>query len=393
MEQKIFLSALSKGRDWKKEVQGLSDRIKTGLGGKSCDLAVFFVSETYKDFDPRNFSKLVHETFACRVSIGCNSSGVISNDKEIEMQPAISILAMHLPGVEFRPFYISGDDSHSIANGAGLINFLDIYPNEKAKFIAFADPMSFEISKFLAIFNEAYKGTPVIGGLASGGVMGSPNWLSLNGAVYLDGAVGLALIGNIEFDVIVSQGCRPVGRPLVITKAENNVLYELAGQPALTVLQDILLKLPAKDKKLAERSLFAGLVMNENQTQFKRGDFLIRNIVGFDPETGSLSIGEFLNVGHTIQFQLRDAETSSEDLKILLEKLQGTPHSSPQGGLLVACCGRGQNLYGVPDYDSRMIQSMIGPLPLTGFFANGEIGPIGAKNYVHGYTSSLVIFK
>ncbi len=342
MEQKIFLSALSKGKDWEKEVQSLGDGIKAGLAGKSCDLVIFFVSEAYKDFDPRVFSRLVSETFACRMSVGCNSNGVISNDKEIEMQPAISLLAMHLPGVKFQPFYISGDDSHSIGNDAELINFLDIYPNEKAKFVAFADPMSFEISKFLSIFNEAYKGTPVIGGLASGGVMGSPNWLSLNGAVYLDGAVGLAMVGNIEFDVIVSQGCRPIGKPFVITKAENNILYELAGQPALAVLQDILLKLSVKDKKLAEHSLFAGLVMNEKQTQFKRGDFLVRNIVGFDPETGSLSIGGLLKVGHTVQFQLRDSETSSEDLKILLEKLQGTPHASPQGGLLVTCCGRGQ---------------------------------------------------
>ena len=171
------------------------------------------------------------------------------------------------------------------------------------------------------------------------------------------------------------------------------MLFELAGKPALEVTREILEKLSSKDKALSESSLFVGLVMNENQASFKRGDFLIRNIMGFDPDSGALMIGASLKVGHTMQFQLRDAETSEEDLKTLLQKSEKSHGGSPEAAILVSCCGRGKNLYGKPDHDVRMIQAAKGPLPLVGFFANGEIGPIGNKNYVHGYTSSLVILR
>ncbi len=392
-EQKLFLSGFSKEKDWRHEATAIAASIKKDLAGKSCDLLVFFVSESYKNFDPKAFSEILAGGLSCPVSIGCNSSGVIGNEKEIEMQPAISVLAMHLPGVKLHPFTLSSEELDSIHKGVELINFLDIYPPDKPRFICLADPMSCDIGKLLNAFNEGYKGLPVIGGLASGAVMKAKNWLALNGTIYSEGVVGLALVGDIEFEIIVSQGCRPIGRPYVITRAEDNLLYELAGKTALEVVREVMEGLSPKDKALSEHSLFVGLVMNENQASFKRGDFLVRNIMGFDPETGALMIGAALKVGQTLQFQLRDAETSGEDLKVLLGKLNSQSSASPKGGILVSCCGRGKGLYGAPDHDSRMIQSMKGPLPLAGFFANGEIGPIGNKNYVHGYTSSLVILR
>ncbi len=390
--QKAFFSGLSSNKDWQKGARAITENIREQLEGRSCDLAIFFVSESYKDFDAQGFSRLLTEGLSCRLSVGCNSSGVIGDKKEIEMEPAISILAMHLPGVKLTPFYMSADDIASVRTGAELINFLDIFPPDKPRFICLADPASCDIDGFLSVFNEGYKGLPMIGGLASGAAVGAPNWLSLNGNVYTEGAVGVAMTGDIEFDTLVSQGCRPINKPFVITKAEDNVLYELAGKPTLFILRDILEALPPKDRALAEHSLFVGLVMNEQKSDFKRGDFLIRNIMGFDPETGALMIAAALKVGQTLQFQLRDAKTSSEDLKILLEKLKDSD-TSACGGILVSCCGRGKGLYEEPDHDARIIQSMKGPLPLAGFFANGEIGPIGNKNYVHGYTSSLVILR
>lgn len=388
--KKIFSAALSREKDWKKAAVAAAAAVKKDLKGSACDLLIYFVSESYKDFDPKAFSDFLAGLLPCGFLIGCNANGVIANDKEVEMEPAVSVLAMHLPGVKIHSFYMSAEDSHAMGKGADLINFLDIYPTDKPHFICLADPMSVDITNLLNMFNEGYKGLPVIGGLASGGVMRMPNWLSLNGQIYDEGVVGIAMAGEIEFDVIVSQGCRPIDRPYVITKAEGNVIQEIAGRPTIQALSEILESLPEKDKRLSENSLFVGIVMNENQTNFKRGDFLIRNIVGFDPESGSLMVGAILKAGQTIQFQLRDSETSTEDLKILLEKLKTVP--SNVGALLVSCCGRGRGLYGVPDHDAKMIQLLRGPLPLTGFFANGEIGPIGDKNYIHGYTSSLVIF-
>ena len=391
MDQKIFLSAFSKEKNWRKETAEIITKIKTGLAGNACDLVVFFVSEPFKNFDPQAFSRMLTEGLACRFSIGCNASGIIGDQREVEMEPALTVLAMHLPGVKFYPFVMSGNDLDNIKDGTGLINFLDVYPPDKPRFICLADSVTCDMDNLLSAFNDGYKGLPVIGGISSGDVARATNWLSLNGSHYSEGAIGLALTGNIEFDIMVSQGCRPIGRPLVITKADGNILYELAGKTALEVIREVLEKLPPRDRALSESSLFAGLVMNENQTSFKRGDFLIRNIVGFDPESGSLMITADLKVGHTLQFQLRDAETSAEDLKFMLGKLKDPGSASPKGALLISCCGRGHSLYGKPDHDVRLVQSMKGPLPLTGFFANGEIGPVGNKNYVHGYTSSLVI--
>jgi len=389
---KIFSSALSRNKNWREAVSEVASHVKKDLQGVPCDLLVVFLSEKYEDFDPSAFLAMLGNFIPSGTVLGCNSSGVIVDAKEVEMEPALAVLAMHLDGVDIYPFQLNDADISSLKEGAELINTLDIYPPDKPHFITFADPMTFDMVHFLQLANEGYKGLPVIGGLASGGVMGVPNWLCLNGVAFREGLVGVALKGDIDFDIIVSQGCRPVGKPYVVTKAEGNVLHELAGRPALEVVRELIQDLPQKDRKLAEFSLSVGLVMNEKQSAFKRGDFLIRNLVGFDPDTNSLMIGSLLKVGQTLQFQVRDAETSAEDFDHFLKDLERESSSGPRGGMLVSCCGRGSNFYGKADHDAKAIQSLQGPLPLAGFFANGEIGPVGLKNFVHGFTSSLVIF-
>jgi small ligand-binding sensory domain FIST len=389
---KKFSSAMSRNKNWREAVSETAAHVKRELGGASCDLLVVFVSESYSDFDPSAFLAMLRNFIPSGTIIGCNSSGVICDSKEVEMEPALSVLAMHLEGVNIFPFQLSEMDVAGAKTSAELINTLDIYPPDKPRFLAFADPMSFDAVKFLSLMNEGYKGLPIVGGLASGAVMGAANWLCLNGAVHREGLVGVALTGDIEFDIVVSQGCRPVGKPYVITKAEGNVLLELAGKPALEVVRELIEGLGPKDRKLAEFSLSVGLVMNEQQSSFKRGDFLIRNLVGFDPDANSLMIGSLLKVGQTLQFQVRDAETSAEDFDHFLEGMNPST-SSPRGALLVSCCGRGRNFYGKPDHDAKAIQNFRGPLPTAGFFANGEIGPVGLKNFIHGYTSSLVILR
>ena len=393
MQRKIFSSGLSRNKSWREAVAEIAARVKKDLKDEPCDFLMVFVSESYEDFDPAAFVNLLSQLIPNRVLVGCNSCGVIGDDHEIEMEPAVSLLAMHIPGVKIHPFLLTEGELSSLQHGADLINLLDIYPPDKPHFVCFGDPMSFDVVKFLQVFNEGYKSLPAIGGMASGVVMGAPNWLCLNGNIYSEGMVGAALVGDIEFDVIVSQGSRPVGKPYVITKAEGNVLYELAGRPALEVVRELIEGLSSKDRKLAEYSLSVGLVMNEKQTSFKSSDFLNRNLVGFDPDTKALMVGALLKVGQTLQFEVRDAETSSEDLDALLEKTSIPSRSAPRGGLLVSCCGRGRNFFGKPDHDIKAVQAVQGPLPMTGFFANGEIGPVGLKNFVHGYTSSLIIFR
>ncbi len=392
MDQKAFAAGMSANRNWREAVKEAASRVKKELGGRSCDLALVFVSESYDTLEPAAFAKAITDALPYRVLLGCNSSGVIAGKNEVEMEPAISIFAMHVPGVKLYPFVVPPSETAALADGTRLIKYLDIYPTDKPRFLCFADPVTCDVVKLLHGFNEGYKGLPVVGGLASGGVMGAPNWLCLNGTVYSEGAIGVAIVGDLEFETVVSQGCRPIGKPYVITKAEDNTLYELAGRQSLLVVRELLESLTGKDRSLAEHSLSVGLAMDERKTAHKRGDFVIRNIVGFDPDAGTLVIGAHLKVGQTLQFQLRDADTSSEDLRLLLEKVHAED-GKPRGALLVSCCGRGKQFYGKPDHDASAIQSSCGPIPLAGFFANGEIGPIGDKNYVHGYTSSLVLLK
>ena len=309
------------------------------------------------------------------------------------MQPGISLMAMHLPGVAIHPFWFAPNKEKEFENSNELIQYLDIYPTDHPYFLCLADSMTCDIQNLLSVFNKTYPEAPVIGGLASGMVMGANNWLALNHNIYSEGAIGLALIGNIEFEIIISQGCRPIGNPMTITHAHKNIIYQIAGQSALKMLQELLISLPIKDQTLAQNALLVGLAMNEYQAEFKRGDFLIRNIVGIDPDKEALIVGALIKNGQTIQFQLRDSETSKEDLKYHLEHSAPTQDHLEKGAFLVTCCGRGKNLYGQANHDIRMIQSVKGPLPITGFFANGEIGPIGHKNFVHGYTSSLIIIR
>lgn len=392
MPPKIFSAAHSVGKDWRRGAEEAARKAKEGLDGRSCDAAVFFISESYGDFDPGALSALLSRLLGCPAVIGCNSSGIIGKDAEVEMEPAMSLLAMHLPEVKAVSFSLSEAQIKTLGAGTDLVKLLDVYPTDKPNFICLGDPMSCDIDKLLGLFNEGYPGRPVVGGLASGAAVGAASWLALDGEVAPGGAVGIAFSGNIEFETVVSQGCRPIGEPLIVTKAKEHVLYELAGRPAFEVLREVIEKLPAPDRELARHSLFAGIVIDEYRPDFKRGDFLVRNLMGYDAPTGALMVGALLRPGQTLQFQLRDAKTSAEDLEALLDRLP-EGGGAARGALVVSCCGRGRGLYGVADHDIKLIQARIGPLPAAGFFANGEIGRVGDKNYIHGYTSSLVVIK
>ncbi len=385
-----FAAGLSTEADWRSALKSAGRKVREGLSG-SCDLAIVFVTELYAGLEPAQLASILRQELPCRALIGCNASGVIGGACEVEMEPAVSVLGMSLPDVRVSSFVLSAEE---VAGGdpQRLLRSLDVYPTDRPKFFLFADPMSCDIDAVVRLFNGAYPGSPVVGGLASGLAIGKPNWLLLGEEVLAQGAVGVALTGAVELDVVVAQGCRPIGDPLIVTKAEGHVLYELGGKPPLEVLREVIRGLPPADQELARQSLFAGLVMNEYRPEFRRGDFLVRNLMGYDAETGALMIGASLHVGQTLQFQLRDARTSDEDLRSQLADLEAE-RGPAKGALLVSCCGRGKGLYGMPHHDSAVIQSMRGPLAMAGFFANGEIGPIGGVNYIHGYTSSLALLR
>jgi small ligand-binding sensory domain FIST len=389
---KRFADGFSTDANWRKALAEAARAARAKLGPSPCDLALVFVSQAWDDFDPAELSPILAKELAPLHSLGCNASGAIAGRREVEMKPGVAVLAMRLPGVKLHSFSLAPSELKRLEDGKSLVALLDLYPTDQPKFLAFGDPMSCDVDHLTTLFNEGYPGAPLVGGMSSGPQLKRPSWMLLNGEVIENGVAGMALTGDVTFDIVVAQGCRPIGEPLIVTKAEGNVLQELGGRPPLEVLRETLARCTADDQRLARHSLFAGLVMKEGHSGYKRGDFVIRNLMGFDQDTGALVLGANLRRGQTLQFQLRDAQTSDTDFQHLLGVMP-EGGAAPRGALLVSCCGRGQGLYGEPDHDASLVQSMRGPLPLAGFFANGEFGPVGGRNYIHGYTSSLVVIR
>lgn len=358
------------------------------------DLAFLFVSPhhrmQYKQIPSQILKILKAKTF-----IGCSAGGVIGGGKEIEQKNALSLTAALLPDVEIFPFQVSNDTLPDLdARPKAWHDLLRISPEKEPHFILLLDPFTSDGDKFAMGMDYAFPKSVKVGGLASGAQRKGENMLFLNQQCYEDGLVGVGLAGNLMIDTVVAQGCRPIGEPLVITACHHNILLELNSTTPMKVLEGLFESLQPRDQHLFRTSLFLGVVMNSHQTSFSFGDFLIRNIIGVDTEKGILSVGAELREGQTVQFHLRDAQTSADDLDHMLSRYSTENQNvKARGALLFSCLGRGVYLYGTPDHDSRLFQKKIGTVPLGGFFCNGEVGPVNKTTYIHGYTSCFGLFR
>lgn len=330
----------------------------------------------------REILEIIRIRAAVPVLAGCSSQWLIAADRELEDDPGIVLALYSLPGAELRPVRITGAEDEM--PGA---------PKECKGWMVFANPLGFDGEALLRKWDKIHPGVPATGGLASAGFPPTKTQVYLNDDVFEDGAVAISIGGKVSLTCIVSQGCTPIGESWTITNAAGNHLHEIGGRPAYQVLAETFEALDEEAQAQTRGNLFVGLVMNEYQDDFHRGDFLIRNLLGADPGSGSLAIGAHPRMGQTIQFQRRDRKAATEDLLELLsrakEKLAGR---TILGGLLCCCNGRGSGLFGEADHDIRLIQQQLGPLGISGFFCNGEIGPVGERNFLHGYTASLGLF-
>ncbi|PYI82996.1 MAG: hypothetical protein DME26_15945 [Verrucomicrobia bacterium] len=280
------------------------------------------------------------------------------------------------------------------ANGPGYWHLeTDITPERTNGWLTFVDPFHLDAEAWLRQWNEAYAPLPIVGGLATGDPAEQSTQVYLNGRVFEEGGVAVSFGGGVEIASVISQGCKPIGETWTITKVEQNLIYEIGNRPAYEVLAETFNGLPPEEQKKSQGNLFVGLVINEYLEEFHRGDFLIRNIIGANPQSGALALGALPRPGQTIQFQRRDAATGTEDIEALLHRTKTRLERRPiYGGCLCCCNGRGHRLFGEPNHDARHVQAALGPLAITGFFCNGEIGPIGERNFLHGYTASLALF-
>ena len=324
---------------------------------------------------------------------GCSSNGLIADGRELETRPGLALGLYYCPETTLDVCHFT-EDQLGEAEGAGYWPAVTgVDPEQTNGWLAFIDPFHLDSEAWLWQWNQAYPSSPVFGGLASGDPASDRAQLYWNGDVYEEGGIGISFRGRTALTGVISQGCTPIGETWTITKAEGNIIHEIGNQPAYQVLLETFNELTPQEKKKTRGNLFVGLVVNEYLDEHQRGDFLIRNLVGADPQSGSLAVGGFPRNGQTLQFQRRDAETADDDLQTMLtraaDRLQDR---TTYGGCLCACNGRGQGLFGVPDHDAAAVQSHFRDLGVAGFFCNGEIGPVGQQNFLHGYTASLALF-
>ena len=387
-------SAVSEKASLEEAVLECASKIGEELGDQAPDLAAVFVSAHHAS-GYEDVPRLVRERVGSSTFIGCSGGGVIGAGREVEHRPGFALAAAVLPNVELAPFHIEEAELPDADAGPDAWEALvRTSADKKPHFLLIPDPYSFRGDRLLMGLDYAFPRSVKIGGLASGAQQAGGNALYLNGEVHRTGAVGLAMHGDIAVDTIVAQGCRPIGQPMHITACQSNVLLEVNGQTPFEVLKELFERLTERDRELAQHSLFLGVVMDELNDDPRLGDFLIRNVIGGDPRRGALAIGEILKEGQTVQFHLRDADTSAQDLDAMLTQYVTThPLYEEAGALLFSCLGRGSYLYGRADQDTDTFRDKVGQMPLTGFFCNGEIGPVGGSTYLHGYTSSFGIFR
>jgi small ligand-binding sensory domain FIST len=316
------------------------------------------------------------------VLVGCTAVGVAGGATEVEDGPGLSVFA-----ARFGAGRVAGValDAIQTDDGVSISGWPDDLPTS-GTLLLLADPYSFPVPDFLRLCNEQVPELAILGGMASAAAGPGGNRIVLDDRVVSTGAVAVMCSDDVPIRAVVSQGCRPIGKPLTITRAERNLAHELAGQPAMDRLQEIVQAATDEDRELMRDGLHLGIVVDEHRLDFERGDFLVRNLLGVDQSTGSLAISEQVDVGQTVQFQVRDATAADEDLRCLLAGVSGS------AALLFTCNGRGTRMFGRPDHDAGVVAELLGTVPMAGAFCAGEVGPVGGRNFLHGFTASVAVF-
>jgi small ligand-binding sensory domain FIST len=353
------------------------------LMGATPTLAVLLTSPHYANH-ARQVLDVVHELAQPDALVGCVAEAVVAGRREFEHEPAVVLWLAVLPSAA-ETFHMEFLRTPT----GGILGGYQFGRAGTDLHLVLPDPHTFPTHYLFAKLNADAPGTTVMGGLASGAEEPGLTRLFCDTEIFASGAVGVRLPG-LRVRPVVSQGCRPIGSPYTVTHAEGGLITGLAGRPPLELLEEIVTHLPLQDQVLVSRGLHIGLAIDEYKSELVRGDFLIRAVTGADEATGAIGVGDLVDVGTTVQFQVRDAATADEDLRESL--LRARAEGQPVGALLFTCNGRGTRMFDGPDHDAGLVSDLLGGVPVAGFFAAGELGPVGGKNYLHGFTASIALF-
>jgi small ligand-binding sensory domain FIST len=373
-------------------LQKWAETLRAQLTAPRVSLGLVFMSPR---FFPRAQQVLEILRVHARIPLlaGCSSQSLIVGGHELEQNAGLTVGLYALPGAELKAVHFTQGQVEE-ANGPGYWHLeTEVEAGQTNGWLAFIDPFHLDSETWLKTWNEAYAPAPVLGGLATGDSNEQATQVYLNGEVYEEGGVAISVGGAVRLAGVTSQGCTPIGETWTLTKVEQNIIHQIGNRPAYEVLAETFNQLSPEQQKTARGNLFIGLVVNEYLEDFHRGDFLIRNLLGADPRSGSIAVGALPRLGQTVQFQRRSASAATEDMEELLTRAKKQLGDNLiYGGCLCTCNGRGKNLFGRPNHDAQLVQQRLGPMGLAGFFCNGEIGPVGEKSFLHGYTASLALF-
>ena len=346
-------------------------------------------------FDYGRILPRLRENLGSVRTVGVSANSVVGSHLELEHQPGVSAIAAHLPGVDIAIRRVTRSDLPPLdGSPQPWRDLIGVDAQLKPDFIVLADPYSLEVQQLLTGIDYAYPGSTVVGGLASAAQGPRGNGLFLDREIHRSGALVLALWGNVKIDAIVAHGCRPIGKPARVTECDGHLLTGIDDQSPTAYLSSMYDSLDDDTRALVRSSLHLGIVVDELREEIGPGDFVVRNILGMHQESGVIAIGSDLRHGQTVQFHVRDGKTATRDLTDRLDHyLRNFGTDQIAASLQFSCLGRGQAFLGVPNHDIGMLQQTLGPLPVCGFFGNGEIGPIGNSTHLHGFTTVLGLLR
>ena len=369
-----------------------AEALRAQLGAGPVSLGLVFMSP---EFFPHAQATLEILRVHARIPLlaGCSSAGLVAGSHEIENATGIVLALYSLPGAELKGFHFTQTQVEEADDATYWPLETGVDPKRTNGWLAFIDPFHLDAESWIRSWNKSFAPLPVFGGLSSGIYSDQLTQVYLNGEVFEEGGVAISIGGDVKLSGVISQGCTPIGETWTLTRVEQNLIHQIANRPAYAVLAETVQQLSPADQQKARGNLFIGLVVNEYLEDFHRGDFLVRNLIGGDPNSGVLAVAALPRTGQTIQFHRRDAVAANEDMDELLERAKvKIGGATIYGGCLCCCNGRGKNLFGAPNHDAELVQKELGPIGLAGFYGNGEIGPVGEKNYLHGFTASLALF-
>ena len=384
-----FASALSEHPDPAEATGEVIGAVLEQLGTEP-DVAAVFASPQHRD-EFGGIAAAIKRMLRPGVFVGTTAVAVLGGTREVEDAPAVGLWAGRL-AARPRPVHLQATRT---ASGIALQGLSASTFEPGDALLLLADPFSLPVDAIIDALatlevpgrDDETLSVPVVGGLASAASTPGGNRLVLDDEVMSSGGVGVVLPDGVATSTVVSQGCRPIGDPMIVTRAEGNLVIEIAGRPALDRLDDLVRAADAEERSLLASGLQIGIAIDEHRATFERGDFLVRSVVGADRSQRALAVGDRVEVGTTVQFQVRDAVAADEDLRAMLAGATG------DAALVFTCNGRGQRLFGEPDHDARVVHDTLGSPALAGMFCAGEFGPVGGRSFVHGFTASVLVFR